>query len=212
MLDIQSTNTNSLDYYVFYLIGLFCFYTIVVCINSSIKKSYPNTTLNISLDVYGKEQHIQIIHDAPTLEQKNLRWNFLAVSSMIKAATWVKAPYIFALYNRVHLFTKADIGLLYALDNLSALIFGPIIGTLSDMYGRRKFCLLFSFVVVLHIYLRITGIQTLAYFAQVLNGISGSILETVFESWLNFEANMLFDKSQEGEMKKNHYLKQIFNK
>lgn len=212
MLDIHSTNTNSLDYYIFYLIGLFCLYTIVVFINSSIKKTYPNTTLNVSLDVFGKEQHIQIIHDAPTLEQKNLRWNFLAVSSMIKAATWVKAPYIFALYNRVHQFTRADIGVLYAVDNLSALIFGPIIGSLSDTYGRRKFCLMFSVIVVIHIYLRITGVQLLAYPAQILNGISGSILETVFESWLNFEANMLFDKSQEGEMKKNNYLKEIFNK
>jgi len=131
---------------------------------------------------------------------------------MIKAATWVKAPYIFALYNRVHKFTRAEIGVLYAVDNLSSLIFGPLIGTLSDMYGRRKFCLLFSVVVMTHIWLRITGNQMLAYPAQVLNGISGSILETVFESWLNFEANMLFDKSQEGEMKKNHYLKEIFNK
>jgi MFS family permease len=212
MFDFHSTNTNSLDYYLYYLISLFSFYGIVLMINNSIRKSFPNTTLNISLDVFGKEQHIQIIHDAPTLEQKNLRWNFLAVSSMIKAATWIKAPYIFALYNRVHKFSRAEIGVLYAVDNLSALMFGPILGTLSDLYGRRKFCLLYCVVVVSHIYLRITGQKVLAYPAQILNGISGSILETVFESWLNFEANLLFEKSQEGEMKKNHYLKEIFNK
>lgn len=212
MFDIYSTNTNSLDYYIFYLISLFILYALVVIMNSTIKKSYPNTTLNVSLDVYGKEQHIQIVHDAPTLEQKNLRWNFLAVSSMIKAATWIKAPYIFALYNRVHKFTRAEIGILYAVDNLSALIFGPIIGTLSDIHGRRKFCLLYCIVVISHISLRITGSQKLAYPAQILNGISGSILETVFESWMNFEANLLFERSQEGEMKKNHFLKEIFNK
>lgn len=212
MFDIYSTNTNSLDYYIFYLLSLFILYSLVVFINESIRKSYPNTTLNVSLDVYGKEHNVQIIHDAPTLEQKKLRWNFLIVSSMIKAATWIKAPYIFALYNRIHLFTRAEIGILYAIDNLSALIFGPIIGTLSDVYGRRKFCLLYCAVVISHISLRITGSQTLAYPTQILNGISGSILETVFESWLNFEANLLFERSQEGEMKKNHYLKEIFNK
>lgn len=208
----SNTNTNSLEYYFYYLLTLGILYIITLYANSAIKKSHPNTTMNVSLDIYGKEQNIQIIHDQLTLEQRDLRWNFLAVSSVIKAATWIKAPYIFALYNRVHKFSMAEIGLLYAVDNLSGLIFGPIIGTLSDLYGRRKFALLYCVIVMTHIYLRITGVQMLAYPAQVLNGISGSILETVFESWLNFEANLLFDKSQEGEMKKNYYLKEIFNK
>ena len=208
----ETNNTNSVEYYFYYLISLAILYIITLVLNGSIKKSFPNTTMNVSMDIYGKEQNIQIIHDALTLEQKDLRWNFLAVSSVIKAATWIKAPYMFALYNRIHKFTMAEIGVLYALDNLSGLIFGPIIGTLSDLYGRRKFALGYCFVVMTHIYLRITGQRPLAYPAQILAGISGSILETVFESWLNFEANLLFDKSQEGEMAKNNYLKEIFNK
>lgn len=208
----SNNNTNSLEYYFYYLLTLAIIYIIVLLLNAKIKKSFPNTTLNVSLDVYGKEQNIQIIHDQLTLEQKHLRWNFLAVSSVIKAATWIKAPYIFALYNRIHKFTMAEIGVLYAVDNLSGLIFGPIIGTLSDLYGRRKFAFAYCLIVMSHIYLRITGQRILAYPAQALNGISGAILDTVFESWLNFEANLLFDKSQEGEMKKNYYLKEIFNK
>ena len=212
MFDIYSEDTNSIDHYLFYLLSLFIIYILVIISNSFMKKSYPNTTLNVSFDIFGKEKHIQIIHDNLTLEQRHLRFNFLAVSSAIKAATWIKAPYIFALYNRVHLFTRADIGILYAVDNLSGLIFGPIIGTLSDIYGRRKFCLLYCVVVVAHISLRVTGLRNLAYFAQILNGISGSILDSVFESWLNFQANILFERSEEGEMKKNYYLKEIFNK
>ena len=210
--NFTNNNTNSLEYYFYYLLTLSIMYFITLFLNNSIKKNFPNTSMDVSLDVFGKEQNIQIIHDQLTLEQKKLRWNFLAVSSVIKAATWIKAPYIFALYNRVHNFTMAEIGVLYAVDNLSGLIFGPIIGTLSDIYGRRKFAFGYCIIVMSHIYLRITGQRILAYPAQILNGISGSILDTVFESWLNFEANLLFDKSLEGEMQKNYYLKEIFNK
>ena len=147
-----------------------------------------------------------------TDEQRSLRFRYLLVVSAIKSAVWVKAPFIFALYNRLHGFTRGDIGILYAIDNLSALIMGPILGSLGDVYGRKKFCFLYCVLVTSQICLRLTGSQGLAYFAQVLTGVAGALVETAFESWINFEATMLFPQGQDGRKKKNMFLREIFSK
>ncbi len=147
-----------------------------------------------------------------TSEQSKLRFRFLLVSTVIRASIWVKAPYIFALYNRLHGFTRCDIGFLYAIDNFSALIMGPLLGGLGDIYGRKKLCFLYCAIVVANITIRLTGSQKLAYLAQFLSGISGALIETAFESWLNFEATLLFDEEQNSRKNRNLFLREIFSK
>lgn len=98
-------------------------------------------------------------------------------SLLIKVAFWVKAPYLFALYNRLHEFTRQEIGILYAKDNLSSLVFGFLIGGLSDTSGNKKFCISYGLFVSNHIYLRHTGFRVLAYFAQIITEICSCILD-----------------------------------
>jgi len=189
-----------------------------VLIASAIKfvsnEQQSTDTLNVSFDYYGTKDtdKIQVVHDSLTPDQAALRFKYLVASILVKAATWVKAPYLFALYNRLHKFTRADIGLLYCLDNIASLIFGPIIGSLCDLLGRKKFCVLYSFLVISHIGLRLTGDRTLAIFAQIITGISGVILDTSFESWLNFESSLLFSNDEEGKRAKNSFLREVFSK
>ena len=71
---------------------------------------------------------------------------------------------------------------------------------------------MYSVFVISHISLRLTGSQYLAIFAQMLTGICSVILETSFESWLNFEASLLFDKDQDGLRQKNAFLREVFSK
>lgn len=209
----SETNTNTIDYYVYYILSLAIFYALIMVIMAILKnRNDDKNKVNVTFDYYGKKAGEQIIHDVLTVEQSSLRWRFLLASTFVKAATWVKAPYLFALYNRVHGFTRGDIGVLYAIDNLSSLLFGPIIGSLCDMYGRKKFCVAYCFAVVLHICLRLTGSQHLAYGAQIITGICSVLVDTVFESWLNFEASFLFDNSDNGKRMKNSYLRELFTK
>jgi hypothetical protein len=204
--------TNTLNYYLPYIIILgICYIAIIMLLNFLKNRNEESNKLNYTMDYYGAKG-VQFIHDELTVEQKSLRWRFLLVSTAIKAATWVKAPYLFALYNRVHGFTRADIGLLYAIDNMASLLLGPFIGSLCDLYGRKKFCVLYCVLIITHISLRITGSQLLAYFAQVLTGICGVLIDTAFESWVNFECNALFDNTETGKKMKNSYLRELFTK
>jgi hypothetical protein len=209
----ERTPTNTLDYYLLYIFILVILYIAVMLLVMLIKNRYESDKLdNVTMDYYGKKEGKQVVIDILTTEQKELRWRFLLVSTVIKASAWVKAPYVFALFNRLHGFTRADIGILWSIDSVSSLFFGPIIGSLSDMYGRRKFCLIYCVVVISHIALRLTGSIPLAYVVQVLSGVSTCLIDTVFESWLNFEASFLFHVDEDGIREKNAFLREIFAK
>lgn len=214
-MNLNSTNPNTVDFYVIYLTILGIIYAVLMLVQNFMKNRYEELNrMNVTLDYYGAKVGSQVVHDVLTKEQKDIRFKYLLVSVLVKAATWVKAPYLFALYNRVHGFSRSDIGILLAIDSVSSLILGPFLGGWADIYGRKKFCVLYCFCVITHISLRITGDKTLAYFAQIVTGICGCLLDSVFEGWLNFEANFLFPGMEEDTAKKmkNSYLREIFTK
>jgi MFS family permease len=210
METIQPTNT--LEYYIGYITVLGIGYVSIMLLTNFLKnRNEEQNKQNITMDYYGAKGS-QVVLDVLTEEQRSLRWRFLLVSTAIKAATWVKAPYLFALYNRVHGFTRSQIGILYAIDNVTSLFLGPIIGSLCDTYGRKKFCVLYCFLIMAHISLRITGSQYLAYFAQILTGICSVLIDTAFESWVNYQSNSLFDDTENGKKEKNSFLRELFTK
>jgi hypothetical protein len=211
-MDISTVNTNELSYYINYIIGLGVGYILIVLFKSFMTNRSSKADIDLTLDYYGKTEGKQAIHDVLTAEQSSLRMKFLIASTLIKAGTWIKVAYLFALYNRIHLFSRAEIGELSALTQLSSLIVGPIFGSLSDMYGRKKFCLLYCALVIAHTILRITGSRLLAIFANIITGFTGALVEIAFESWINFEATMLFSPSKAGNMQKNAYLREVFTK
>ena len=211
-MDTNIQPTNTVDYYISYITILAIGYIgIMLLINFLKNRNEELNKQNVTMDYYGA-QGSQVVLDVLTEEQRSLRWRFLLVSTAIKAATWVKAPYLFALYNRVHGFTRSQIGILYAIDNFTSLFLGPVIGGLCDTYGRKKFCVLYCFLIITHISLRITGSQYLAYFAQIVTGICGVLIETAFESWVNFQSNELFEDSETGKKERNSYLRELFTK
>jgi hypothetical protein len=203
------TGTNSVEYYLMYIFVLLILYVLIILITSIVKTRYIDSE---NIDFYGNVEGRQILHNNLTTNQKSLRMKYLVVTTLVKASIWVKAPYVFALYNRLHGLSRGDIGILYAIDNISALIMGPLLGGVGDTYGRKKLCILYCFIVVSHVGLRLTGNIPLAYVAQILSGIAGSLVDTAFESWLNFEANFLFALDKDSMREKNSYLREIFSK
>lgn len=206
-------DTNTVEYYSYYLITLVIGYVLLGVIfkivsNNNVKKD----KLNLTFDYYGNKEHVQVIHNELTPEQSSLRIKFLIASTLIKSAIWIKAPYMFALYNRLHGFTREEIGILYLIENLTSLLLGPVIGSLCDLFGRKKFCVMYAFFLIIQLGLRLTGSKELAYPAQFITGICSVLIDTSFESWLNFEANMLFTSDDDGKREKNSFLREVFAK
>lgn len=136
-----------------------------------------------------------------------LKIRYLLCYVLTKAAIWAKTPYLFTLYISYHGFTIKQIGFLYILDGVTALIAGPFIGNLSDVYGRKMFSLLICVFNVTNLCLRLTLNQNLAYVAQVMTGIGACLVNTTMESWVNFEANKDFAGYQ---IEKERFLKKLF--
>lgn len=124
-----------------------------------------------------------------------------------RASMWAKSPYMYMLYSTYHKFTIQEIGVLYAFDAGSALIFGPIFGNLCDIFGRKKFSILYNILVICNLTLRLTGIKSLAYVAQIMTGMGAGLVMTTYEAWVVYEANKEF-RSHGAE--KDKFLKKLF--
>jgi len=205
----KDTIANSIDYYIYDIAIMGIIYIGLMMINKMNSKANVSSKTEVQ-NKAGIEKEKLIKIEGMTPEQKKLRRYYLIGSLLIKAATWVKAPYLFALYNRLHGFTRQEIGILYAVDNLSSLIFGPLIGGLSDTFGNKNFCVCYGLFVSSHIYLRLTGSKFLAYFAQIITGICSCILDVSFETWFVNESALLFTNEQKFE--KESFRSEVFAK
>ena len=205
----EMDNANKVEFYIYDISLLTLIYMGLALINNitKIEQHIPKHAIlnKEGIDKRRVEQPTKLNHD-----QKKLRKLFLYGSFITKTATWLKAPYIFSLYNRLHGFTRPEIGFLLIVDNLSALILGPIIGTFADTFGNKKFCILHGLLVSLHACLRLTGIKYLAYIAQFIAGICACIFDVAFESWFINESSLLFGENE--KLLKESYRSEVLSK
>jgi len=141
-------------------------------------------------------------------KKDSLWFRYLMGYLTAKNSVWSKSPYMFILFLEYQKFNISEIGTLYAIDHITALIVGPIIGSLADRYGRKKFAMLYSVLNIINLSFRLSKVKTLAYMAQVCTGMGSGIIATIFESWVIFEANKEFGLNHEKE--KDRYIKKLF--
>lgn len=139
--------------------------------------------------------------------KNSLRFRYLLAYLFTRASVWSKSPYLYTMYNKYHGFSIDEIGILYVIDAVTALISGPLLGNLADKYGRKLFCINYCILVISNLSLRVTGSKPLAYLAQVLTGLGAGLIMTTFESWVNYEANKVFGSKQ---TEKERFLKKLF--
>ncbi len=168
---------------------------------------------------YFKQQLSQVEADDATLNKSRayslnlakrkdgLWFRYMIGYISARASMWAKSPYLYMLYSTYHGFTINEIGVLYAIDSGTALICGPILGNLSDIFGRKLFSVLYNVLVISNLLMRLTGIKGLAYLAQVLTGMGAGLLMTTYESWIVYEANKEF---RSHEVEKDRFLKKLF--
>jgi MFS family permease len=201
MLSLFSEDPTSTHYYypiLMILVGLMGILKLILYINKNRSGGINmEDTLDADVEYPSDLQH----------RKDSLRFRYLVCYILTKSNIWAKTAYLYTLYNKLHGFNVQEIAILYMIDNLSTLISSPITGGLADTLGRKLFCVIYCLLVVSNLCLRLTGIRDLAYLAQVLTGISATLINTTFESWVNYEASKEFG---ENKLEKEKFLKKLF--
>ncbi len=175
---------------------------IFLCKRKSQSGDATNASMNNTLVQNVSYYSAEFIHN-----KDKLKYDYIIAYILARSSMWSKAPYLFTLYNIYHGFTVDEIGILYIIDGFTALISGPITGGLADRYGRRLFCQLYNFLIIINLSIRLTRIRFLAYIAQILTGIGTGLINTSFESWVVKESEKKFINA---EVERGRYLKKLF--
>jgi len=203
MVAIFSDDTNSSAYYFPILFGIFVFLGIIQLFIMYLQNELQdmNFSLNYSLQAGGDYSMTFIAN------KNSLKFRYILAYVFMRSSVWAKSPYIWSMYYFYHKFTVTEIGVLYVIDAISALIFGPITGNLADKFGRKAFCQFYNFSVCLNLGLRLTGNQGMAYLAQVLTGVGAGLATTSFEAWVVSESIREFQRYENDREK---FLKKLF--
>ena len=136
-ININLSDPSKNSYYFPIIIGIATILLIIQLIIMLLKELRRDPSdLNVSMDkTLAQDQNYSM-----TLETRknSLKSRYLIAFVLTRSAMWARAPYFYTLYMTVHKFTMAEIGILYLVDIVSGLIFGPITGQLADIYGRKK--------------------------------------------------------------------------
>lgn len=116
---------------------------------------------------------------------------------LVAAGDWLQGPYVYALYQHYG-YEKGDIGRLFIAGFGSSMVFGTIVGSLADKYGRKNASITYCITYILSCFTKHFGTYWVLMIGRVLGGISTSLLFSAFESWLvaehfkrGFEAHWL---------------------
>jgi len=72
----------------------------------------------------------------PTSAFRRFQRSYLLVYLLMMSADWLQGPYVYALYQHYG-FDIGQIGVLFIVGFGSSLVFGTIVGSMADRYGRR---------------------------------------------------------------------------
>jgi MFS transporter, MFS domain-containing protein family, molybdate-anion transporter len=109
--------------------------------------------------------------------------NYLAVYLLAVAADWLQGPYVYALYAHYG-YAKADVGQLYIAGFASSAVFGTVIASVADKYGRKNNALLYCAIYIASCATKHSSAFTILFLGRLLGGIAYSILFSAFESWM----------------------------
>ncbi|EFC48142.1 DUF791 domain-containing protein [Naegleria gruberi] len=125
--------------------------------------------------------------------------NYLVVYLCMTFSDWLQGAYVYVLYESYG-YEIETISRLFIFGFFSSMIFGTIIGSLSDKLGRKKICLTFVVLYALACLTKHSSNLVVLMIGRFFSGIATSILSSVFESWMIYEHNNAkFDPSWIGD-------------
>lgn len=113
----------------------------------------------------------------------SFRNNYLIVFSAMMAGDWLQGPYVYALY-RHYGFERGAIGQLFIAGFGSSMVFGTIVGSMADKYGRKKAALLYCITYSIGCMTKHYNNYNVLFVGRVFCGVATSLLYSAFESWV----------------------------
>ncbi|OAL46183.1 MFS general substrate transporter [Pyrenochaeta sp. DS3sAY3a] len=135
--------------------------------------------------------------DADRESLSRLKWRFFPIYLLVNAADWLQGPYIYPIYKDEKGLPEETVAFLFLVGFVSAGISASFAGSFADRYGRRTACLAYCAIYSLSSAALFTDNMTVLFLGRVLGGISGTLLWSVFESWLVAEFNKLMLENSE---------------
>ncbi|EDU49331.1 major facilitator superfamily domain containing protein 5 [Pyrenophora tritici-repentis Pt-1C-BFP] len=142
-----------------------------------------------------KEEHSHVEPDLEGLSK--LKKRFFPIYLLVNAADWLQGPYIYPIYKDEKGLPEELVAFLFLTGFIAAGVSASFAGGLADRYGRKAACLGYCVIYSLSCATLLTNNIYVLFLGRILGGVCGTILWSVFESWLVAEFNQLM--IQDGE-------------
>ncbi|XP_048739723.1 molybdate-anion transporter-like isoform X2 [Ostrea edulis] len=131
---------------------------------------------------------------------------YLVVYLLAMAGDWLQGPHVYALYDSYGMSTH-QIEVLFVAGFGSSMIFGTVVGSFADRYGRRANCILYGILYGGACITKHFNNFYILMLGRLLGGIATSILYSAFESWMvNEHHKRGFDQDSLGNIFSNAVL------
>ncbi|KAF2641216.1 DUF791-domain-containing protein [Massarina eburnea CBS 473.64] len=120
-----------------------------------------------------------------------LKWKFVPVYLLVNGADWLQGPYIYPIYKDEKALPETTVALLFMIGFLSGGISASFAGSFADRFGRKAACLAYCVIYSLSCLTLLSDRLPVLFLGRVFGGICGTLLYSVYESWLVAEFNKL---------------------
>merc|ERR1719162_2047516 len=114
---------------------------------------------------------------------KSFQWNYLSVWCICIAADWLHGPYVYALY-AAYGFSSSEIAQLFVAGFGASLVFGCVVGAVTDKFGRKACCIAYCVLYILSCMTKHFNNYHILMVGRITGGIATSMLFSCFECWL----------------------------
>lgn len=138
-----------------------------------------------------KRSKSQEIDAAAVKTPANQRFSYFQASYLLAyllavGADWIQGPYVYALYTHYG-YDKKAVGQLYIAGFASSAIFGTLVASVADKYGRRNSALMYCVMYIISCMSKHSPNYYVLFVGRLTGGIATSILFSAFESWMVYE-------------------------
>lgn len=153
---------------------------------------------NLGVEAIANRVGVGAFSFGETPELRRFHATYLAAYLCAVMADWLQGPYVYALYESYG-FSRTDNALLFVCGFGASAVLGTYVGSMADVYGRRKFGVLYcAFYMVSCLTKHVNSFACLII-GRITGGVATSLLFSVFDAWLASEhANRGFDPSSLG--------------
>lgn len=116
-------------------------------------------------------------------EVRRFQLEYFIVYTLAYFSDWLKGPYVYALYDSYNI-PEDNIAILFIIGFVSSGLFGPFVGSLADMFGRKNMSMAYFVIYIIAAVCTFFPNYNILIFGRFLSGVATSLLSTVLESWM----------------------------